>query len=284
MHSLPHVRGGVSKHPDFADGIYQSSPRAWGCFFLRCHTEERAAVFPTCVGVFPSSTRAGLLSESLPHVRGGVSEAGGLDSPEAESSPRAWGCFSQYRRDDRRAYVFPTCVGVFLTRSPSRWSRRGLPHVRGGVSFHFQGKAFPEKSSPRAWGCFSFGCGVHFIPLVFPTCVGVFPLDLPNISAYPSLPHVRGGVSSRNSEKGGFVMSSPRAWGCFRRAPSARQRMEVFPTCVGVFPAPEALRLLSRRLPHVRGGVSSLMVCRFYCGASSPRAWGCFSGQLPRVA
>ena len=51
-----------------------------------------------------------------------------------------------------------------------------LPHVRGGVSRDKKNKKSPPKSSPRAWGCFEDVGEGELIKLVFPTCVGVFPL------------------------------------------------------------------------------------------------------------
>ena len=51
--SLPHVRGGVSLSKVFPERSKESSPRAWGCFFLYTIATLPGQVFPTCVGVFP---------------------------------------------------------------------------------------------------------------------------------------------------------------------------------------------------------------------------------------
>ena len=55
----------------------------------------------------------------------------------------------------------------------------------------------------------------------------------------------------------------------------------VFPTCVGVFPCFSRCSPFTRSLPHVRGGVSVLILCDLLCGGSSPRAWGCFYAVQP---
>ena len=70
--------------------------------------------------------------------------------------------------------VFPTCVGVFLVCVRYGQSNNSLPHVRGGVSFFPKKACFFRKSSPRAWGCFSFVGHPQSWQRVFPTCVGVF--------------------------------------------------------------------------------------------------------------
>ena len=152
--SLPHVRGGVSY--DFVSGCYdiESSPRAWGCFCANQTRNVENWVFPTCVGVFPAHGSSISATVSLPHVRGGVSCRVPFHSVHLPSSPRAWGCFSnepsacRRRESSPRAWgcflvvdadclpsaVFPTCVGVFPRRERRHDHRRGLPHVRGGVS------------------------------------------------------------------------------------------------------------------------------------------------------
>ncbi|SMG62334.1 conserved hypothetical protein [methanotrophic bacterial endosymbiont of Bathymodiolus sp.] len=50
------------------------------------------------------------------------------------SSPRPWGCFQIKRFLRTSNAVFPTPVGVFLTKAYDENGRDGLPHARGGVS------------------------------------------------------------------------------------------------------------------------------------------------------
>ncbi len=192
-----------------------SSPRAWGCFVY--------------------DQEADLETPSLPHVRGGVSEAHLIPAAQRESSPRAWGCFQKDFQEDERVVVFPTCVGVFPTASVGGSKPHSLPHVRGGVSLPVVTKLARASSSPRAWGCFRpprhRGRSAH----VFPTCVGVFLTYHDRINSKCGLPHVRGGVSGAMGAGKGDTPSSPRAWGCFQRGGKRKSPPPVFPTCVGVF-------------------------------------------------
>ena len=70
--------------------------------------------------------------------------------------------------------------------------------------------------------------------------------------------------------------SSPRAWGCFQGKWKQIALVEVFPTCVGVFPYMEFVMFCAIGLPHVRGGVSVSPMKPVAVRVSSPRAWGCF--------
>ena len=88
------------------------------------------------MGVFLDGKRQAFRGGGLPHVRGGVS-AVELSVPTLSvSSPRAWGCFLDALRDEPESEVFPTCVGVFLDLAVKLAVQKGLPHVRGGVSWH----------------------------------------------------------------------------------------------------------------------------------------------------
>ena len=49
---LPHVRGGVSDEAIESMSEDGSSPRPWGCFFIKTTHAEIVEVFPTSVGVF----------------------------------------------------------------------------------------------------------------------------------------------------------------------------------------------------------------------------------------
>ena len=74
------------------------------------------------------------MTTGLPHVRGGVSETKNGKMAHYMSSPRAWGCFLILFLRRQAGKVFPTCVGVFLSRISRKTSHCRLPHVRGGVS------------------------------------------------------------------------------------------------------------------------------------------------------
>ncbi len=70
---LPHARGGVSHIKVAMEFAPSSSPRPWGCFFLRSRLCLVVYVFPTPVGVFPLWKSQKALYRRLPHARGGVS-------------------------------------------------------------------------------------------------------------------------------------------------------------------------------------------------------------------
>ena len=233
-----------------------SSPRPWGCFSHLGDGEAEIAVFPTPVGVFPDAQTVERLRQSLPHARGGVSPHHPADGEEPSSSPRPWGCFRGKAGQDNRRDVFPTPVGVFRKRDPRAGRRSSLPHARGGVSVSVHAEPFIAKSSPRPWGCFY-----------------VFSLLLVSI---PGLPHARGGVSVFPGDYNSLDPSSPRPWGCFWAGCMRRSAASVFPTPVGVFLYGCQIAQDFLRLPHARGGVSTVCSPSRLASSSSPRPWGCF--------
>ena len=227
-----------------------------------------------------------------------------LGASRPRSSPRAWGCFLPASALSLFAGVFPTCVGVFPLYACSLTVAKGLPHVRGGVSYRGDRpvtdyEVFPTcvgvflhclgrfrrffRSSPRAWGCFLVLREGADVGAVFPTCVGVFPMPSVCPTAPMSLPHVRGGVSYSSSAPLAPLSSSPRAWGCFPFVRHEIREGPVFPTCVGVFLLDQRTGTHPYRLPHVRGGVSKADVEEAEPTESSPRACGCFSGYSVRT-
>ena len=110
---LPHARGGVSMFPDRITSALGSSPRTWGCFRQRSSCRVRAAVFPTHVGVFPSSSVTAFRDSCLPHARGGVSISEWPNDAAVWSSPRTWGCFWNPRR--------AVSALAFVLSSPCTW-------------------------------------------------------------------------------------------------------------------------------------------------------------------
>ena len=192
------------------------------------------------------------------------------------SSPRTWGCFSLHDENERRVMVFPTHVGVFLQCKVLPAPSIRLPHARGGVSAPKRTKKQHFLSSPRTWGCFHESLPGLRSGEVFPTHVGVFPFFGKSPKNPKSLPHARGGVSAMRRSFSAAVRSSPRTWGCFRKALTARASTLVFPTHVGVFPGYARGHFGASGLPHARGGVSMRPSCRGRSPWSSPRTWGCF--------
>ena len=132
-------------------------------------------VFPTLVGVFPSTPIPTMEWQRLPHACGGVSWANWSSWAVPESSPRLWGCFLPRSSGGDLQYVFPTLVGVFLGDRGARFGDHCLPHACGGVSNAIIVSNTVDVSSPRLWGCFPARAG------------GRHPAG--------SLPHACGGVS-----------------------------------------------------------------------------------------
>ncbi len=256
--------------------VWMSSPRPWGCFRYAHCQGAGWPVFPTSVGVFPGANWDKVVTSSLPHVRGGVSRNHRRFAFRLRSSPRPWGCFHTERPGRRPVQVFPTSVGVFPAHNRGQCSGSCLPHVRGGVSKKPRDSGELCASSPRPWGCFRLQQCVCRLGCVFPTSVGVFP-GRP-IPACPRrrLPHVRGGVSNRQSVADAITKSSPRPWGCFSALQPRGMMAWVFPTSVGVFPCWPAAAAAWSCLPHVRGGVSPGHGDDTATLRSSPRPWGCF--------
>ena len=73
-----------------------------------------------------------------------------------------------------------------------------------------------------------------------------------------------------------MLVSSPHAWGCFFDEEYVVFPGVVFPTCVGVFLISELLIDIEIGLPHMRGGVSSIICGGIALRVSSPHAWGGF--------
>ena len=255
MSCLPHARGGVSGRKDCSYGGALSSPRTWGCFPLLLTLSPPLQVFPTHVGVFLLKYDIGILMESLPHARGGVSFYLVQFCTDSLSSPRTWGCFRIDVLPHSVFIVFPTHVGVFLITGKFRNTMCRLPHARGGVSFQSPAWRVFSWSSPRTWGCFFLRCSRRVRYFVFPTHVGVFLVNWAGANLGKGLPHARGGVSALFVAHAGVSGSSPRTWGCFPVHDRNRAVVRSSPRTWGCFPVHDRNRAVVR---------------------SSPRTWGCF--------
>ncbi len=130
---LPHARGGVSATTAMLTLARGSSPRPWGCFYLKPNRSPAGLVFPTPVGVFPHSVANCPHSRSLPHARGGVSTTTAMLTLDRGSSPRPWGCFRNTPLLCKGAFVFPMSVGVFPGKNSWANKPTRFPHARGGV-------------------------------------------------------------------------------------------------------------------------------------------------------
>ena len=132
--SLPHARGGVSNEYGNIASRYLSSPCAWGCFSNPAPSSNPSHVFPMRVGVFPAHRVKTIISQGLPHARGGVSCKCSVEIRVHSSSPCAWGCFYRGSISERPGGVFPMRVGVFPLQTGLAVRSGCLPHARGGVS------------------------------------------------------------------------------------------------------------------------------------------------------
>ena len=175
--------------------------------------------------------------------------------------------------------VFPTHVGVFPCRVTVTRSALSLPHARGGVSPEISVAPLYKASSPRTWGCFWRAPVEQISKIVFPTHVGVFPVQALRRTTVSRLPHARGGVSARPRALQVHPVSSPRTWGCFREGLTAGCREWVFPTHVGVFLCLKASPVAAKGLPHARGGVSSDGAPMYYPVGVFPTHVGVFPSQ-----
>ncbi len=253
---LPHAGGGVSHFFLIHHVSLLSSPRRWGCFLKVLKEIGRAFVFPTQVGVFLQRCFVLLVACCLPHAGGGVSCGVVINKSVTASSPRRWGCFPPVNSTTLMKTVFPTQVGVFLNGGKEGLSDSRLPHAGGGVSDDIDHLLLSKSSSPRRWGCFRTSRDVSIRTGVFPTQVGVFLSYSLSKTNQARLPHAGGGVSQDNMVLRIDNWSSPRRWGCFRKAVNSQHRIRVFPTQVGVFLLVPSSTNTSPGLPHAGGGVS----------------------------
>ena len=193
---------------------------------------------------------------SLPHARGGVSNANRSIVYVFLSSPCTWGCFPRETARHISQCVFPMHVGVFLQKTYAAFCIKSLPHARGGVSCISVIASSTLWSSPCTWGCFYLGQVFDLSTYVFPMHVGVFPVHQDIRTLKVRLPHARGGVSYSNTTSKHLTQSSPCTWGCFHLPFNRSLVKRVFPMHVGVFLLLVMGVLILNRLPHARGGVS----------------------------
>ena len=152
------------------------------------------------------------------------------------SSPRPWRCFWEIIFPIKEIKVFSTSVEVFPTTSVACDMKKGLLHVRGGVSELLATMGTAATSSPRPWRCFRQTCAVFDTVAVFSTSVEVFLVPLMPYEFDACLLRVRGGVSQMLLLIGFSLWSSPRPWRCFSSKRWGRSRRLVFSTSVEVFP------------------------------------------------
>ena len=154
-------------------------------------------VFSTYVEVFPSASSPWGMRMCLLHVRGGVSSGMPSACWPVLSSPRTWRCFLRRFSTVCEEAVFSTCVEVFPTLRRNGSGRRGLLHVRGGVSTPTAYGDGATASSPRMWRCFLIITARSMRMEVFSTYVEVFLETQKVCRECRRLFHICGGVSSQ---------------------------------------------------------------------------------------
>ena len=179
------------------------------------------------------------LFDSLPRIRGGVSDNVSLLGVRDKSSPHTRGCFRHRLGSHSPCRVFPAYAGVFPFRRSARPTSRSLPRIRGGVSTGRVRREVKKKSSPHTRGCFQESGQKVRRSGVFPAYAGVFPRRLRLTATLSSLPRIRGGVSFSKRFEIANGWSSPHTRGCFSRYRLTGSHGVVFPAYAGVFPPPE---------------------------------------------
>ncbi len=152
---------------------------------------------------------------------------------------------------------------------------RGCPHIRGGVPEVENSNTGWMKLSPHTWGCSYRGCQRGKPARVVPTYVGVFRISARAAGRLQSCPHIRGGVPFRFCSGCNVIKLSPHTWGCSCPDLVLPVHIHVVPTYVGVFLGPSTLIGLSRRCPHIRGGVPAAHGHKGEICLLSPHTWGC---------
>ena len=133
MKALPHTRGGVPIQNGKLLCMGFSSPHTWGCPSLHLPWFLTPQLFPTHVGVSPSSVQIGIPRGLFPtHVGVSLQNHGQTRFPVG-SSPHTWGCPFKQMSGTRIYGLFPTHVGVSLSSSIGKSLSSPLPHTRGGV-------------------------------------------------------------------------------------------------------------------------------------------------------
>ena len=151
---FPHAGGDVSgRVSDVSLGRW-FSPRRWGCFRKRRQNHGSRGFSPRRWGCFRGFGDRRKSFGGFPHAGGDVSPGMPCASSSCRFSPRRWGCFRYCLERSWLRRVFPTQVGMFLSRRLSIGRRGSFPHAGGDVSVTSSLRFRRSLFSPRRWGCF----------------------------------------------------------------------------------------------------------------------------------
>ena len=214
-------------------------------------------------------------SRGFPHTRGDVPELARKGESVRGFSPHAWGCSVLQTAANRNLPVFPTRVGMFLSRTDVPRLSSRFPHTRGDVPWSCKKKGGKSEFSPHAWGCSGQQSDQNLTCWVFPTRVGMFRACARAWPPRRSFPHTRGDVPWRVTVSGKPFSFSPHAWGCSVVQLHMGAARRVFPTRVGMFRQYNFWSLCRSRFPHTRGDVPLARAMIGRAGKFSPHAWGC---------
>ena len=141
--------------------------------------------------------------------------------------------------------------------------------------------AYPDGSSPHAWGIRHGPAGgvpqLRFIP----TCVGNTCSKCCSGIQKPVHPHMRGEYRARRSAASRASGSSPHAWGIRNSWPDRRRRTRFIPTCVGNTSSSAKWARGWTVHPHMRGEYWCRRAGVEYDDGSSPHAWGIHVSVVP---
>ena len=252
---FPHACGGV---PILADNILSQgefSPRMWGCTSYGGHARNAAQRFPHACGGVPCNGRVCHRAKRFPHACGGVPNVREAPIHQVGFSPRMWGCTVQSLKSGSRGNVFPTHVGVYHESSFVGISENRFPHACGGVPCRAVEISPAYWFSPRMWGCTCCFCKEIVNFFVFPTHVGVYPIQAYLEKWTYSFPHACGGVPNKHGNARLQRSFSPRMWGCTCPLTLGRPTPSRFPHACGGVPLFRSCNTRLSSFPHACGGV-----------------------------
>ena len=165
-------------------------------------------------------------------------------------------------------------MGVILVVWLWRYLIVCIPHTGGGDPHFQQCPASGAMYSPHGWGWSHDPNSPRARPHVFPTRVGVIPLDNPLSASSSSIPHTGGGDPPAISSPILSLEYSPHGWGWSQSIWLSSYVWWVFPTRVGVIPTRIHLPYLRQGIPHTGGG-DPVGVKAYDDGVLySPHGWG----------
>ena len=133
-----------------ADHAYSS--HTWGWTWHCPYRRRQRDVFPTCVGVDPSSRRCNWTPTSIPCVRGGGPTIWAWIVGERKYSPCTRGSTLRLGHRARLPPIFPTHVGVDRLAQTAHGRSLDIPRVCGGLPPSRKTTRLQPRYSPRTRG------------------------------------------------------------------------------------------------------------------------------------